>query len=528
MSLSLSDVARLKANPVAAMLACDAADAEEKLADFVRLTWPILEPATPLVWSWPMDAICEHLEAVSAGQIQRLLINCPPGFSKSLLTNVFWPAWEWLSRPHYRYISWSYNEALTIRDNRRCRRLLESPLFQGLWGQCEACRRRPENAPRCAACEESKRLRLSGDQNAKIRYDNDWTGWRIATSVHGMGTGERGDRNIWDDPHNVKGAESDAKREAAVQWWAETLPTRVNDASTSAEVGIMQRLHELDISGHILAGDFGYEHLLIEMEYEGTDHPARKTVGYRPSTIGYHDPREESGEVLACPERFPADEVEKLKAKLRSWGGEYAEAGQLRQWPIQRGGGMFKAEWFDRIVDLSEAPTGRTVRGWDLAGSKGKTSPFTASVKLRLGYSGSLYVLDVTCERIDAAELEDYIARISLADDPDTVIDVPQDPGQAGKVQVSSLAKRLHGRQYQWSPETGSKEVRAQPFASQCKAKNVILVRGDWNRAYVNEAKSFPRGQFKDRVDATSRAYAALISGDDDSPIAAPILTIRG
>lgn len=509
--LSLSDVAALKANPSAALLACDKADAEERLADFVRLMWPILEPATPLVWSWPMDAICDHLEAVSAGQIQRLLINCPPGFSKSLLTNVFWPAWEWLTRPHLRYISWSYNEALTIRDNRRCRRLLESPLFQSLWGQCEACKRRGENQPRCEACEKSKRLRLSGDQNAKIRYDNDWTGWRIATSVHGMGTGERGDRNIWDDPHNVKGAESDAKREAAVQWWAETLPTRVNDARTSAEVGIMQRLHELDISGHILSGEFGYEHLLIEMEYEGVDHPARKTLGYRPSTIGYVDPRTEPG-ALACPDRFPADEVEKLKAKLRSWGGEYAEAGQLRQWPIQRGGGLFKAEWFERIIDLSEVPPGRTVRSWDFAGSKGKTSPFTASTKLRLGNDGKLYLLDVTCERIDAADLEDHFVRVNLDDESDVVIDAPQDPGQAGKVEVRVFAKRLHGRDYRWSPEKGDKELRARPVASQCKAGNFVLVRGEWNRGFVNEAKSFPRGQFKDRIDALSRGYAQLVN----------------
>ena len=93
------------------------------LIAFVRAFWHILEPSTPLVDGWPMWAICEHLEAVTAGEVTRLLINVPPGFCKSLLVDVFWPAWEWgpMGKPHYRYVAFSYSASLTERDNDRFR-----------------------------------------------------------------------------------------------------------------------------------------------------------------------------------------------------------------------------------------------------------------------------------------------------------------------------------------------------------------------------------------------------------------------
>src|SRR5262249_34997198 len=157
--------------------------------------------------------------------ITRLLINIPPGAMKSLTTNVFWPAWEWGPRDlaHMRYIGASYSHDLTIRDNLRCRRLIESYVYQRLWGG---------------------RFRLNDDQNAKVRFANDRTGFKLATSVGGLGTGERGDRFIIDDPHNLVDGESEAKRDSTLAWFSEVVPTRLNDPESSAIVIIMQRVHE--------------------------------------------------------------------------------------------------------------------------------------------------------------------------------------------------------------------------------------------------------------------------------------------
>lgn len=477
------------ANRAAAIL--NKLTSEDSLINFSEVVWPIIEPGRPFVRGWAIEAICEHLEAVSRGEIRKLLINVPPGLMKSLSTNVLWPAWEWgpRNRPDLRYIGASYSQDLTIRDNRRCRQIIESPVYQALWGD---------------------RFNLVADQNAKVRYDTDKRGFKIATSIGGLGTGERGDRFVIDDPHNVKTAESDTKLEEVAQWFTEVVPTRVNDIDLSAFIVIMQRVHERDVSGLILANDLGYEHLELPMEYE----PSRKCY----TSIGFEDPRTEEGELL-FPERFGQKGVTELKKVLSSWGGQYAVSGQLQQRPTPRGGGMFKVdkeEVMRRAVEV--APKGgRPVRGWDIAGSTRKKSPYTASVRMKL-VNDTIYIEDVTRERKEIEEAEQHIVDTATEDRLAVDQDLPQDPGQSGKSQKRALAKRLAGLSFSFSPETGSKEDRAIPFASQWNAGNVVLVKGAWNDAYLAELAVFPRGEFKDQVDASSRAYARLLARPDQAP----------
>jgi predicted phage terminase large subunit-like protein len=477
------------ANRAAAVL--NKLTSEDSLINFSEVVWPVIEPGRPFVRGWAIEAICEHLEAVSRGQIRKLLINVPPGLMKSLSTNVLWPAWEWgpRNRPDLRYIGASYSQDLTIRDNRRCRQIIESPIYQALWGD---------------------RFNLVADQNAKVRYDTDKRGFKIATSIGGLGTGERGDRFVIDDPHNVKTAESDTKLEEVAQWFTEVVPTRVNDIDLSAFIVIMQRVHERDVSGLILANDLGYEHLELPMEYE----PSRKCY----TSIGFEDPRTEEDELL-FPERFGRKGVTDLKKILSSWGGQYAVSGQLQQRPTPRGGGMFKVdkeEVMRRAVEV--APKGgRPVRGWDIAGSTRKKSPFTASVRMKI-VQDTIYIEHVTRERKEIEEAEQHIVDTATEDRLAVDQDLPQDPGQSGKSQKRALAKRLAGLSFSFSPETGSKEDRAIPFASQWNAGNVVLVKGAWNDAYLAELAVFPRGEFKDQVDASSRAYARLLGRPDQAP----------
>jgi hypothetical protein len=166
------------------------------LLEFVRYFWHTLEPKTrPLVEGWPLEAICIHLEAVTFGDITRLLVNVPPGFMKSLLTDVFWPAWEWgpMNMPHMRYVAFSYSDTITTRDNNKMVRLVSSPSYRQLWGD-----------------------RFTMTKTGERRIENNMTGFKLATSVGGVGTGERGDRVILDDPHNVVKAESALEREKTV------------------------------------------------------------------------------------------------------------------------------------------------------------------------------------------------------------------------------------------------------------------------------------------------------------------------
>ena len=466
----------------------------QSLIGFVREAWHVLEPNTPFKDGWAVRAICEHLEACADGRIQRLLINCPPGMAKSLIVSVFFPAWLWGpgGRPSARFLSASYELGLAMRDNNRMRRLVKSEWFQTLW---------PE-------------VRIADDQDAKQKFENTATGGRECRASTGL-TGGRGDFILWDDPHSTTTAESDLERQTTTQILQESLPSRGN-ATSSVFIIIMQRLHEEDVSGVILSRNLGYVHLRLPMEYEA-DNPCETEIGFR-------DPRTYDGELL-FPERWNRDDVERLKNSLL----EYGTASQLQQRPAPRGGGLFKREYFE-IIDALPHGYKNTIRGWDLGGTDRKKNPNaarTAGVKLSEYPDGLLVIEDVVAGRWDAGKVESVIVNTATQDGYPVDIDIPQDPGQAGKAQVVYLVKALRGYTVRWSLEGGSKEIRADPVAAQAKVGNIKLLRGPWNNAFLDEAALFPAGKYKDKIDALSRAYARIVKNTRASSTPAAAMIVR-
>jgi predicted phage terminase large subunit-like protein len=211
------------------------------------------------------------------------------------------------------------------------------------------------------------------------------------------------------------------------------------------------------------------------------------------------------------PSQYPLEQLAPIRAR-----GEHGWWSLYQQRPFPKGGAMFKRAWFD-VVDV--APTGgKCVRGWDLAATKDGDGAATAGVKIR-EVGGRFYVEHVAWLRGSPHEVEELIVSTAKQDGHGVTQDIPQDPGQAGKAQRAYLASKLAGCVVNFSPETGSKELRAEPMASQAQAGNVSLVRGSWNDAFLDELESFPVGRLKDRVDAASRAFAALVQKVD--PMAA-------
>jgi len=207
----------------------------------------VVEPATDYKDGWHIKAICDHLQAVTDGRIRDLLINVPPRHMKSLCVSVFWPTWVWTRKPGVRWLFVSYAQRLSTRDSLKRRRLIQSPWYQKNWGPL---------------------YRLTGDQNEKTRFENSATGYCLATSVDGTNTGEGADVIVCDDPHNVRERESEVQRENVTTWWDEVMSTRLNDPNTGARVIVMQRVHEGDLSGHVL-NKGGWDHLCLPAEYEG-------------------------------------------------------------------------------------------------------------------------------------------------------------------------------------------------------------------------------------------------------------------
>ena len=481
--------------------------AELNLMDFIRQAWSQIEPGVTFVDGWAVQAVAEHLQAVTEGQIKKLLINIPPGCSKSMFTCVMWPAWEWGPRglSHHRFISGSYDQGLATRDLLRCRDLIQSEWYQARWP-----------------------LQLKADQNEKTYYENTMTGWRKSVGVRGALTGYRGDRVVIDDPHDVKGAESEATRNEGCRWFFETVPTRFNNQDTFAMVIIMQRLHEQDISGRILDDEelaSEWTQLILPMRHEVERHCSTSVVL---STTGetFKDPRTEEGELL-WTDRFSEETVSTMEKTFRAESGDYAVAGQLQQRPVPRGGGEFKRADFIVITTPPTEP-GIIVRAWDLAGSKEKRSAYTAGVKLHIGTkSRRLTILDMVRFKGTSSEVDIEMLRVARLDGKSITIDIPQDPGSAGKTAVSHITANLEGFTVRSSPESGDKEFRAGPFASQVQAGNVFVLNRPWTEPLLREAEMFP-GKFKDQIDALSRAYAALLRArKSDLPIIPPTLSVK-
>jgi hypothetical protein len=237
-------------------------------------------------------------------------------------------------------------DTITTRDNNKMVRLVSSPSYRQLWGD-----------------------RFFMTKTGERRIENNMTGFKLASSAGGVGTGERGDRVILDDPHNVIQAESELERTKTVRFFRESMSNRIND-DRSAIVIIMQRLHENDVSGDILARESDYCHCMIPMYFEPLRYPA-SADGERtedPETgepfegndIGWIDPRalDEDGDImtprelarydgeLAWPDRFSKAAVKKMEYEL----GQYAFAGQYQQSPTPRKGGIFKREYWQCYV----------------------------------------------------------------------------------------------------------------------------------------------------------------------------------
>lgn len=471
--------------------------ASASLYEFVRQAWPVVEPGVPFIPSWHIEAICEHLEAITAGELRKLLINIPPRHSKSTIVSVMFPMWEWIVRPEEKYLCASYSGVLSIRDNLKARRLVQSPWYQQRWGHLFA---------------------LAGDQNAKQRFENDKTGYRLATSVGGTATGEGGSRLILDDPHSAQEAQSDVIREGALEWFDVVWSTRLNDPKRDAMVTIMQRLHEKDVSGHILEDIGGWEHLCIPAEWDGV---TRKTA------LGKYDPRQRKGELI-CPERFGEKEVTELKQLL----GVYGTAGQLQQDPQPAEGGILKTKFIELWPASKPLPQFEYVlQSYDCAFTE-KTSgdPTACSVWAVFTHAGERHVMliDAWDEHLTYPDLRTRAIKdwqteyggttvkdgVRTARRPDRVLveakasgqsllqdlrlarvpAIGYNPGNADKVSRAHQAAPTLELGHVWVPESGKNPGHAV----------------SWAAAFLKQLEKFPVAEHDDYVDTFTQAIIYL------------------
>lgn len=484
---------------------------ELSLAEFVRSAWSVIEPGQPYVHGWHIDFICFHLEAITDEVMlddetyyNRLLVNVPPGTMKSLLIGVFWPAWEWGPRnlPHMRYVCASHSQDLAIRDSLRMRRLVTSEWYQSHWGD---------------------RVVMTGDQNAKAKFENTKTGFRQACAFEGI-TGYRGDRVIIDDPHSVDDANSDAKRTSATQLFKEAVTSRLNNPDKSAIVVVMQRLHEADVSGVILDNNMGYDHIMLPMRYD----PVRAA----PTKLGYQDPREEAGDLL-FEARFPAFVVDRDEAAM----GPYATAGQNQQAPEPRGGGIIKDHWWqlwDRpeypgieyvVASLDTAYTEKAENDFSaltiwgvFSASAGGTSTRSAdrygrTIDLNVSYQSEalgavpkVMLMYAWQKKLELHDLVDEVASICARMRVDILLIENKAAGHSVAQEIRRLFAHEDFSVQMHDPKTLDKMARLYSIQHIFSEGMVYAPDKDWAEMVIRQCSSFPRGKNDDLVDTVSMA----------------------
>lgn len=443
--------------------------AERSLKSFLTQAWKIVEPRALYSDNWHIDAICEYLEAAANGEIRNLLINMPPRHMKSLTVSVFWPCWVWTTKPESRWLFSSYSQGLATRDSVKCRRILSSAWYQQRWGSL---------------------FRLTGDQNTKTRFENDRTGYRIATSVGGSATGEGGDFVVVDDPHNIEERESDTIRLDVLKWWDEVMSTRFNNPKTGVRVVVMQRIHQMDLSGHILAQG-GYEHLCLEAEREHN----RKTF----SIPRYIDPRIEERELM-WPSHFGEKEIAEAKSRL----GTLAFSGQFQQRPSPAEGQIVMRKWWRVQNGNIPEKWDSLLHSWDMAFKDEATSSYV--VGQIWGKKGpDKFLLDQVRKKMDFWESIKMVLMLRERWPKATKILIEDKAN--GIAIITTLKKKIPG--IIAIQPTGSKIARAQACTPEIESGNVFLPDPQvhpWVADFIEEWAMVPNNAYWDQVDAASQA----------------------
>ncbi len=414
------------------------------------------------------------MEEVSRTRHGRLMIFAPPGSAKSSYASVVFPAHYLGREPDRRVILASYGDDLARKMGRRTRAIIRQPLYASIFGAT-----------------------LSGDSAAAQEFALTNGSEYLAAGILSGVTGNRAHGIVIDDP--VKGREqanSDAVSEKTWSAYNDDLKTRLIPGGWA--VLIQTRWSEKDLAGRILPegwnGDSGM--------FDCRDGQRWRVLCLQARCDTDTDPLGRARGEYLWTEWFDRQHWSQFEGLPLTWASLY------QQIPSPLQGGLFKP---DRIEIIDACPAGvQFVRSWDLASVDGD-GDWTAGPKLGKLPDGRIVIADVVRGQWGPDERDSIMLNTAKRDGTSIQIGLPQDPGQAGRTQIAYFTRRLSGFKVKSSPETGDKVTRAEPFASQVNVGNVVMVRGAWNEALIDEMRMFPNGAHDDQIDALSRGFAMLI-----------------
>ena len=463
--------------------------------EFLQYFWPLVSPHK-FEGNWHIEYLCGQLEELAKRvgarepRLHDLIINVPPGSTKTITCSIMFPVWCWTQWFWMRFICASYSGALALESAEYCRELVRSSQFQELYPDIGV----KEDKDTKSNFKIVKRTSINPGRLGGVIVG----GSRYSTSVGGTLMGFHADILIVDDPINPTEAISVKERENANRWMEQTLPTRKTNKDITPTVLIMQRLHQDDPSGHMLAKlKQNVFHICLPGEI----------LNYReqvkpPELAQYYVDN------LLDTKRITWKVLKDLEADL----GQYGYAGQIGQDPTPPGGGMFKVDNFIKVLTLpNPMDVLHTVRYWDKAGTQGGDGSYTVGVRMSKLKGGIWLVEDVKRGRWGTHEREKIIKATAVADGERVQVWVEQEPGSGGKESAEGTIRNLAGFSVYAERPTGDKVFRADPYSVQVNNKAFQILNGEWNREFIEEHRFFPFSTYKDQVDAASGAFNKLV-----------------
>jgi predicted phage terminase large subunit-like protein len=418
--------------------------------------------------------LLQKLDDISKKPHGRMMVFMPPGSAKSTYASVVFPSRYLGSQPNRKLILASYGDDLARKMGRRTRSIIKQSRYAGIFN--------------CGLTAESQAA-----QEFALTNGSEYMACGILSGI----TGNRAHGIIIDDP--IKGREqanSEPIRNKTWDAYEDDLKTRLIPGGWI--VLIQTRWHEDDLAGRILPDNWNGESGPILCkdgnEWEVLCLQAKCEVENDP--LG-----RQKGEYL-WPEWFTRKHWAQFEQNQRTWSALY----QQRPTPLE--GDLFRPDQI-KTIDALPSEQIQWLRGWDLASAT--DGDYTAGGKLGRLHDGRYVIADMVRLRAGPDERDAAIVNTASLDGKKVKISIPQDPGQAGKTQVLYLTRSLAGYTVVSSPESGDKVTRAEPFAAQVNVGNVLMLRGGWNKALIDELRVFPNGKNDDQVDALSRAFGDLI-----------------
>lgn len=448
---------------------------------FLQEFWSVVIPETP-IYNWHIELLCDEMQYLNSFVEARkpkpydLIINVPPGSTKSTIISQMYTAWVWTRDPSQRFISSSYSAALSIAQSVKTRDIVLSDKYQRLF---------PE-------------VKLRIDQRGKTNFSNTKGGQRYTTSTGGTVTGMHAHQLLVDDPVNPTQALSEIERLSANDFVTKTLSSRKVDKDITPMIVVMQRLHVNDVTGELLSRhESRIKHICLPAEISSAVKPAILKEKY---VDGLLDPIRLNRQVLAD-----------AKSDL----GSYDYAGQFEQQPVLLGGNILKEHWFD--ITTKEEYTKLYNKFYpsihyfvDTAYTSDSHNDPTGVIAVTY-IDGFLYVINANKVRMEFPELSKFLPRWVKQNGYSKRSSVRIEPKASGLSVIQQLRRNTDLNIISITPPKESKELRTLANTPIFEAKRVRLVEGDWNDEFLTEITSFPAYIHDEYVDLINYAVDANI-----------------